>query len=86
MARRTDKDAAPGGERAPKAPNGPPCRKCGEHKPWLGPTYQKGKRVTVLKAADATRFKTEHIDTVESLVWTCTVCGYARHEACKDEE
>lgn len=72
-------------ESAPKPPNGPPCPKCGEHKGWSGPHYQKGKRVFVKVPAGPTRFKTEAIDTVQSLVWTCTVCGYDRHEPCMDE-
>lgn len=68
----------------PAAPNGPPCEKCGEHKGWSGPRFQKGKRVQMLVPASPSRFRREAIDTNESLIWTCNTCGWERHTPCKD--
>ena len=66
------------------APSGPVCPKCGSAKGWMGPTYQHGKRVKVLRPARPNRFMTDIVETVESLTFTCNACGYTRHEACTD--
>ena len=50
----------------------------------MGPTYQHGKRVKVLRPARPNRFVTDIVETVESLTYTCNACGYTRHEACTD--
>lgn len=67
-----------------KAAEGPPCPKCGAQQGWIGPTYQHGKRVQVLKVHSPTHFRDELVETVESLDYTCVTCGYTRHEPCKD--
>lgn len=67
---------------AVSAPSGPPCPKCGSAKGWAGPSYQQGRRVTVLRPTRPNSFRATTVETTESLTFTCNHCGYTRHEAC----
>ena len=72
-------------EKKPKVPEGPLCPKCGLHKGWEGPTYQRGTQVEIKRVRSSTNaFLNDTVETVESLVYACKGCGYRRHEACKD--
>lgn len=67
-----------------KAAEGPPCPKCHSTKGWSGPHYQRGTRVEVKRPKTPTAFYAQVVETNESLAYTCSACGYTRHEACKD--
>lgn len=86
MARRkTTADVIADSAKSAAKSKGPTCPKCGQHEGWNGPRYQHGKRVTVKRVANPMQFKSEILDTVESLDYTCNACGYVRHEACNDQ-
>lgn len=66
--------------------DGPVCPKCGQQKGWTGPVYKPARAHEVLVPSKPDRFVRVTTNEDECLLYTCSHCGFSRHEPCINHE